>query len=399
MKCPICKSGDKDEIFELNCGNFDGSFLYKNARIISCKECGHIYNKLNAVQYDGLYKYYNQEYSSNNLSSKSYGGDRPGSNDSFSLRRYKNLYKLLKKYIKINYRILDGGCATGGFMNFLSQSGFNNLFGIDFSRKYIDVAKKQGLKVKLGSVENIPYKSNSFDLVVIDQVLEHLINPSRTFSEAKKVLSPEGLLCISVPDAARYKKNRFFDFYWFLLREHIQHFDLSHLKLLGRLNGFELVDYSREESPMMSSKMVLPALNVLFRSQTKVVVPQKIPRDFSLKNKILSYVNQELKISNKHKIKLHRLALSKESVCAYGIGREFFYLYELALKKCNINKLIDDTPFKQEKLKVDGRKIYGSSVLKNSSTNENVLVTAFAHIPKLKANLKKLGYRGKFINL
>ena len=55
----------------------------------------------------------------------------------------------------------------------------------------------------------------------------------RFFREAKRVLADDGYLCIGIPDASRYDKMYFFDFFWFLIREHIQHFDIEHLKLLA----------------------------------------------------------------------------------------------------------------------------------------------------------------------
>lgn len=402
MRCPICRHNGGEDLIKLNCGNFDRSPLYRSANIVLCQSCGHIYNKLNKADISGLSDYYNYEYSPNNLSSTNFGGDRPGSADLASLKRYRNLYALIKPYLQSHMKILDGGCATGGFLDFLNGVGMNNLYGIDFSKKYIKVAIKNNHKVKFGNVEKIPFGDKYFNLVVMDQVLEHLVNPKRAFVEAKRVLSTNGgLLCISVPDASRYKEKRFFDFYWFLLREHIQHFDIWHLKLLGLLNGFEMIDYSKTESPMMSNKMILPALNVVFRLKSVSNIKKNTNDEgkFKLHTKIESYINQEFK-STESKIKtIKQLSVENKPLYVYGMSREFLYLYELGLKKCNIASLIDDTPFKQKKLKVDGRKIYGSSVLSKAPKNSVILITAFAHTPKMKENLKRIDYQGKIISL
>jgi len=57
--CPICKSSHVKSILNLNCGRFDGSTLYQNTVVNTCNDCGHIYNKLNSEEVQGLIKYYN----------------------------------------------------------------------------------------------------------------------------------------------------------------------------------------------------------------------------------------------------------------------------------------------------------------------------------------------------
>jgi len=401
MKCPICNKNKAKTLLNLACGNFDDSTLYKTAIVMECKGCGHVYNALSHNEIDGLMKYYNEEYAPSNISSVDFGGDRPGSGNSFSIQRYDQLYKLIQPHLDKKFRILDGGSALGGFLEYLSERGFKNLFGIDISRKYVKAVKNRGpFKIKLGSVESIPFKASSFDFLVIDQVLEHLVNPTIAFKEAERVLSPGGLLCVSIPDASKYANEYFFDFFWFLMREHIQHFDIEHLKILAEKNGFELVDYSRSRSPMMSNKMILPALSAIFKkiSMSKRMVFSK--NTFKLGKQIRTYIHYNRKRLEQRKKKILSFAESRIPMYVYGLGREFLYLYEVCgLKKCNIIGLIDDTPFKQKGFHVGGMKIEASSILGNANPNSYLLITAFAHIGKLKAKLKKVGFRGQIISI
>ena len=124
----------------------------------------------------------------------------------------------------------------------------------------------------------IPLDDNAIDLIVMDQVLEHVVDLRKAFKEASRVLDRDGVLCISVPDASRYNEKYLFDFYWFLLREHVQHFDIEHLKLLAIQEGFELVTHSQYETKLVSDKMILPVLTVVFRltgkKREKLIISQ-----------------------------------------------------------------------------------------------------------------------------
>lgn len=397
--CPICKSNKVTPLINLRCGNLDGSTLYKSAKIVSCKICGHVYNEISPKEIAGLNNYYNEEYTPVNISSPNKTGDMPGSSSIFSLQRYDNLFKLISSCVNKDSKILDGGCATGGFLYYLSKKGLSKLYGFDMSKKYIDQARKNRIgNVKVGDIESIPFNDHSMDLLVVDQVLEHVTEPIKAFKEAKRVLTSGGFFCISVPDAARYNKKYFFDFYWFLLREHLQHFDLKHLELLAAQEGFELVAYSRSETPMMSEKMLLPALSVAFRisGKNKINISKK---HFRLREQVKNYIAKNLKNLSKKKKIINKLIKSKKLVYAWGMGREFMYLYESAdLKKCKIAGLIDANPYKQEKYSVGGNKIQDKSILKKASPDSVLVISAVAHTASIKNELKKIGYSGQIVS-
>lgn len=76
------------------------------------------------------------------------------------------------------------------------------LYGIEISQEAIEKLKKkvEG-NFKMGSILDIPFQSESFDFVLVLEVLEH-ISPHDTFTalgELKRVLKKRGILIISVP--------------------------------------------------------------------------------------------------------------------------------------------------------------------------------------------------------
>jgi len=401
LKCPVCGSSMAINMLELNCGNFDDSRLYQTVKVNACEQCGHVYNRLLPDEIVGLMKYYDEEYAPTNMGSTDKTGDRPGSNDKNTLGRYDQLYDALSKYINNDVRVLDIGCAMGGFLDYLCAKAIKSLSGIDPTQEYVNYAKQKGsYTIKLGSAESIPFEDNSFDLLVMDQVLEHLVEPIKAFQEAKRVLIDGGLFCIGVPDASRYDKTYFFDFFWFLMREHIQHFDSEHIKLLAESEGFELVGFSKSETPMMSEKMILPNLNMIFRLTGKRREIKVTKKCFSLTKEIETYVANELERLNNKKAVIHRLVESQRPVYAWGIGREFLYLYEsVGLKYCNLVCLIDANPYKQNNCVLDGKKIMDRAILSKVTPDSVLIITAIAHAAKIENTLECIGYSGEVLAL
>lgn len=401
VNCPICNSNKALNILDLNCGNLDNSALYQSVKINACTKCGHICNRLSLDEIDGLIKYYNEEYAALNLSSTDKIGDRPGSNNPFTLKRYAQLYSLISSYVDSESKVLDAGCAMGGFLDYLHKQGLTKLYGIDLIENYVSYAKKKtDYIIKLGSAESIPFDDNSFDLLVLDQVMEHLVEPIQAFREANRVLVEGGLLCIAVPDASRYDEMYFFDFYWFIMREHVQHFDVEHLKLLAEMEGFELVGFSKTETPMMTEKMMLPNLNVIFRLSGETSRLNITENCFTLKKEIEQYIANDFKKLNKKRSIIDDLVVSQKPIYVWGIGREFLYLYEATgLKNCNIVGLIDANPYKQKKFTVDGKKIKDKSILEKATSNSALIISAIAHTEQIKIELSEIGYCGQIVRV
>ncbi len=113
-----------------------------------------------------------------------------------SRRRLINL--LIKKYCQPCFTALDIGCGTGANMRVL-QNLCNQVSGIDYSNDAIRYCKKNKLfNVKKGSITKIPYKSESFDLILCSDVLEH-VNDKQAIKEMYRVLKKEGHLILMVP--------------------------------------------------------------------------------------------------------------------------------------------------------------------------------------------------------
>lgn len=97
--------------------------------------------------------------------------------------------------------ILDAGCGEGFTMNTLTKNRIGDkIEGVEYSKDAILLGKKlfPNLIFKKGSAYDLPYKDNSFDLVVCTEVLEHLTEPSRVLKEILRV--SKRYILISVPN-------------------------------------------------------------------------------------------------------------------------------------------------------------------------------------------------------
>ena len=116
------------------------------------------------------------------------------------------LLEWVKKDLKKGSVVLDAGCGSGSLLFKLAEMGYR-VCGLELSEEYIksidQKVRSMGidnvLDVRRGSIENIPYRSNLFDLIVSGEVLEHVADDMRAIREFFRVLKPGGLCIVSVP--------------------------------------------------------------------------------------------------------------------------------------------------------------------------------------------------------
>jgi ubiquinone/menaquinone biosynthesis C-methylase UbiE len=101
--------------------------------------------------------------------------------------------------------LLDMGCGPGRLLGKLLQSGDGDIHGVDITLAGLRLAEKKvsstgGLyTLTEASLEELPYKDNSFSTLLMTGVFHHLEKPKPVLAEAARVLANSGILLIADP--------------------------------------------------------------------------------------------------------------------------------------------------------------------------------------------------------
>lgn len=95
-------------------------------------------------------------------------------------------------------RILDAGCGSGRMLQELVRYG--QVSGIELDPRAAAMAQARGHgEVRVGSLEQLPWEDQSFELITCLDVLEHMPDDTRTLSELRRVSAVGGWLLLTVP--------------------------------------------------------------------------------------------------------------------------------------------------------------------------------------------------------
>lgn len=135
-------------------------------------------------------------------------------------------------------RILDLGCGNGGLLAKLKAAGAATVVGVEPSPGGRKEAEAKGVTAYDGTAEDLPHniERNSFDLVIMQHVLEHCKDLHRTLANVKSLLKPGGAYLCDVPcNSALSLQYAGPTWYWLDAPRHINFFTKqSLLGLFGR---------------------------------------------------------------------------------------------------------------------------------------------------------------------
>ena len=147
--------------------------------------------------------------------------------------------------VKKNSKILELGCAQGLFIFALRELGYKCSFGVEPSKialrnmELIEKIKHEKLNIKHGYAEKIPFEDETFDLVIAESVLEHVLEEVKVFQEVYRVLKKNGVFYFSTtsilcPYQGEIRFFPFFSWYPDKLKKKIMNWSsLHHPDLIG----------------------------------------------------------------------------------------------------------------------------------------------------------------------
>ena len=122
--------------------------------------------------------------------------------------------------------VLDAGCGTGLFMDWLSRYSRAKIVGVDISPHAIEFSRSRPHStICQASVVSLPFPDTSFDLITCNDVLHHVYSrSSEVLKEFHRVLKPAGLLYMRCSARQRFRLNHDpgMDFHRYALKEVVE---------------------------------------------------------------------------------------------------------------------------------------------------------------------------------
>lgn len=174
-----------------------------NIPTVICKKCFAIRSKI-FLDEPSLINFYKDEYYIEHMFTYNTkeGGIGMRLADYFIEEKSKSsfIYEWLQSSIDLKSvkTILEVGCALGGVLSKFTEAGFST-FGCDYKKEYIEEGQKQqpGATLKCGGLE--VYEGKKFDLIILSDFVEHLIEPVSFFKNLRHLLHENSLIYINVP--------------------------------------------------------------------------------------------------------------------------------------------------------------------------------------------------------
>ncbi|MEJ2412858.1 MAG: class I SAM-dependent methyltransferase [Anaerolineales bacterium] len=100
---------------------------------------------------------------------------------------------------RIQGKILENGCGIGLYLEHLQPFG-SELFGLEFDLDRARQAKGSGSHILGGAGEQLPFPENSFDLILSNEVIEHVADDRQAVQEMVRVLKVGGRIVLFCPN-------------------------------------------------------------------------------------------------------------------------------------------------------------------------------------------------------
>lgn len=202
--------------------------------------------------------------------------------DPITAKRYLKLLDTFQRYRK-NGMLLDIGCGEGHFLSVAKKNGWQ-VHGIEKAPHAVEICKRFNVGVICADLLEIDLPCNSYDAVMMSEVLEHLTQPREYLLKVNEILRKGGILRITTPNFNCITRFLLRERWSLIHKEHLFYFTPKTIKSLLKSCNFKVIEFQ-------TKLITLPELLRLFKAKTDdpYGVNQAI-RKVVEENKFLSYV-------------------------------------------------------------------------------------------------------------
>jgi 2-polyprenyl-3-methyl-5-hydroxy-6-metoxy-1,4-benzoquinol methylase len=238
-KCPLCLS----EKINLHLQTEDHFLSRENYSLIKCTDCGFLFTQ-DHPDAEHIGKYYESDaYLSHNDSAKGFSGRLYRLSRRLMLRKKRETVKSVTG--RKTGDLLDIGSGAGHFLNEMKSSGWNVL-GIEIN----DGARESSVSefgIDVLPPEKIPdLPEAGFDCITLWHVLEHFQDPFGYAADIWRLLKPEGVCIIALPNCRSSDAMHYSEFWAaYDVPRHLWHFTPETFSRFAEKTGFKTESIKR----------------------------------------------------------------------------------------------------------------------------------------------------------
>ena len=201
-----------------------------------CPSCGQLVSNCSQDEYQNSLKKWDTEH-----------GTMPKNHEAARFRKVSG--RILGKALQLlnangtTLKMLDIGCSSGARMAAAADLGFI-VSGVEPAPEAAQTAKNAGYDVYQGYLNEANYPSETFDVITLFEIVEHIDTPIDMLNECHRILRPGGIIIINTPNSAswtaRFMKAKWDGFSLTKMGGHISFFSPKSMSHLAHKTGFKV---------------------------------------------------------------------------------------------------------------------------------------------------------------